>query len=92
MTLKELKKLAQQHFCNKEIDVDDFYDWINTNTYLSVADLVNCIRPISWEMKVDKGYLYWEDTYDYLTAVLATYMDEYIRKNLDRWHSRLLDG
>lgn len=87
LRINDLKRNAETFFSNREIDTDMFYDWINTKTYLSDRDLLSCIKWIDWDLEVDKWYIYGDTSVDYLTAIVATYLDNYIRKNYSKRNS-----
>lgn len=80
-TLKDLQEKAKKTFLWKEINSDNFYEFINTETYLWKMDLLNCIKEIDYNLQIDNWYLYWDDNIDYLTCVVASYLDKYIREN-----------
>lgn len=85
LTLSELQNRARRELKDKTIEIWDFYERININCYLCLQTLCNCIKDIpTWDkaiLELDKGYIYWDTLLDYLTAILSTYMDDYIREN-----------
>lgn len=85
--LKEIEKNAEMFFKWKEINRDNFYERINCESYLWKNALLDCIKDINLEMEdIDKGYLYWNTLEDYLTCIVATYLDKYIRENYTKWN------
>lgn len=89
--LQEIKQRAEKFFRGQVIDKDVFYDWINTNLYLCISDLCECVQEINKEydgqdvLDVDKDYLYWKGMWDWLEAIVSTYFDKYIRDNAKKW-------
>lgn len=83
--LDTLEQRAERFFTNKEITKDNFYEYINMASYLSKEELIDCIEYIPYDLRVDKGYLYWDEAVDYLTSIVATYLDGFIRQQAFRW-------
>lgn len=85
--LEQLEKRTQRFFTNKKITKDSFYEYINMASYLSKDELIECIKYIPPDLQIDKGYLYGGEAIDYLTCIVAQYLDWFIRRECFRWNS-----
>lgn len=97
LTLKQLQDKAKKDLHWKKIEIWELYERVNTNCYLWIKDLWNCIKdiPTRWEkdlLELDKWYLYWDwDLLEYLTAILSTYIENYIREHITKRNSFILE-
>lgn len=89
--LHKIKEDAEKHFSNKSFTTEELYEWINTQSYLWQYVLLDCIKEIDQEEEMDKGFIYWDTCVDYLTCIVASYLQNYIKKNCKRWNSHLTD-
>lgn len=83
--LEQLEQRAERFFTKKTITKDSFYEYINMASYLSQEELLKCIEDIPYDLQIDKGYLYGEEAIDYLTCIVASYLDRYIRGKYSLW-------
>lgn len=89
--LHKIKEDAEKRFSDKTFTTEEMYEWINTQSYLWQYVLLDCIKEIDQEEEMDRGFIYWDTCVDYLTAIVASYLQNYIKKNCKRWKSRLTD-
>ena len=91
---EHMKVWAYLNFYKRgEIESDIFYEYINTTCYTNIENLskaLNWIRKDNedWYIELDKWYLFGEDSWNiigYLTAIVSTYLDKYIRDNAKDW-------
>lgn len=93
-----LKKEAKKELWNRELeDMGTIYEFINTNCYVSISDLWNIIKWIWEEMpndntEIDTWFIYWNENIDYLTAIVSTYLYNYIMNNIEKWGTTLKDN
>lgn len=90
--LQQLKKETINYFYWKDIENWVVYEYINEHCWLCETDILLCLMGIDLhDFKFDKGYVYWETTYDYLFAILCSYMDKWIRDNFRHWECTIED-
>lgn len=90
-----LKKKAKEELQNRELeDIGTIDEFVNINCYVSISNLWNIIKWI-WEeipkdnTEIDPWFIYWNEIIDYLTAIVSTYLYNYIMNNLEKWGTTL---
>ena len=89
--LYKIKEDAEKFFSNKSFSTEEMYERINTQSYLWQYVLLDCIKEIPQDEQMDKWFIYGDTCVDYLTAIVASYLQNYIKKNCKRWKSHLTD-
>lgn len=96
VTRKYLKNKAEKELWNRELeDIGTVDEFVNVNCYVSMQDLSNIIKWIVEEYwnsdrtELDTWFVYWEEIIDYLTAIVSTYLYNYIMENMEKRGSKL---
>ena len=96
-TRNYLKNKANKELWNRELDRGTIDEFVNINCYVSMQDLSNIIKWIVEEYwnndktELDTWFIYWEEIIDYLTAIVSTYLYNYIIENMEKRGSKLND-
>lgn len=86
MTMSQLKREARDRFFWKEFDSGQLDERINNETYLWKTDLLNCIRDIDQDEEFNSWWVYWNKIVDYLNAIVADALYNYVLDNVEKWH------
>ena len=90
--LQELKKKTIDYFYWKEIEYWIIYEYLNENCGIWQNDIMDMLKEIDlFDFKFDKDYVYWETTYDYLFAIICSYMEKWIIDNFRHWECTIED-